>query len=464
MLYESPLVVVNPSSGSVITAVSQDTVVSAQNKIEACHKSFTDSKKSLSKARRINILEGVHRRLLDEQKELAELVAMESGKPLQDAIVESERAAYGVQLAIAHLMTEGSNTFPVNTMLSSENHRMDVHHFPIGPVIAVSAFNHPLNLVTHQIVSAFAAGCPCLIKPAVETPLSCIRLVELFRQEDIPDGWVDYLITEDNELAESVVTDPRFAFFSFIGSARVGWYLRSKLPPGTRCALEHGGVAPAIVDGNCDLEKTVASLVKGAFYHAGQVCVSTQRIFVRQHCVDNFIDAFAEHVEELRVGDALDMQTQVGPLIRRNEVERMHCWIKEAVQSGGQLVCGGQTTGYQHYEPTVIINAAENSLVNSQEIFGPVCSITSFSDLDSVVSRLNSRQVAFHSAVFSHDQRVINQLYEQLHTGCLMVNEHTAFRHDGMIFAGHKQSGLGAGGIANSIHHMQIAKLKITQY
>jgi acyl-CoA reductase-like NAD-dependent aldehyde dehydrogenase len=339
---------------------------------------------------------------------------------------------------------------------------MTLNHQPIGPVIAVSAFNHPLNLVTHQVVSAFAAGCPCIIKPAADTPISCITLVELFAEAGTPAGWIDYVITTDNALAEKIVTDPRFAFFSFIGSAKVGWYLRSKLPPGTRCALEHGGIAPAFVDETADILAAVKSLTKGAFYHAGQVCVSTQRIFIAKPVFDFFQQAFCAEVEKLQVGIATEMTTQVGPLIRKAELERVDSWVKEAKSLGGEICTGGAVISGQFYAPTVLANAPANATINRQEVFGPVCSLMPFTDLDTEIEKLNSEPFSFHSAVFADSQKIIQKLYSRLQTGCLMVNEHTAFRHDAMTFAGLKQSGLGAGGMPKSIHHMQVEKLKIT--
>lgn len=462
MLDNINLEVTNPSGGELIKRLICDTAQTVEEKIQLCHQQHLDIKSRLPVAQRIKILEEVLNKILHHQTELAMLIAIEGGKPLADALVEVERASFGIKLAIGYLLSEGVTTTPINTYAAANKYEMTVTHQPIGPVIAISAFNHPLNLVTHQIVSAFSAGCPCIIKPAAETPLSCIKLVELFMQSGTPPGWIDYVITTNNGLAERMVTDPRFAFFSFIGSAKVGWYLRSKLPPGTRCALEHGGIAPAFVDESADMEAAITSLVKGAYYHAGQVCVSTQRIFIAKPIFQQFKQAFCEEVSQLVVGDANNHSTQVGPLIRASEVERIDSWVKEAQQMGAEISAGGKPISGQYYAPTVLSNAPTIATINRQEAFGPVCSLMPYSDLDAQISSLNNEPYSFHSAVFSDSQKVIQQLYAHLQTGCLMVNEHTAFRHDAMTFAGLKQSGLGAGGMPKSIHHMQVEKLKIT--
>jgi acyl-CoA reductase-like NAD-dependent aldehyde dehydrogenase len=455
------LVIKNPSTGETLKDLVCDTQETVEKKVALSAKLHANKDDQLPLALRISILEDVLQQMQTDREDLALLIALEGGKPLQDALVEAERAAFGIKLAIAHMLSQGSQTTPINTFSVQTEHLLSIHHEPIGPVIAVSAFNHPLNLVTHQLVSAFAAGCPCVIKPAADTPLCCIKLVEMFARANTPPGWVDYVLTQDNGMAETLVTDPRFAFFSFIGSARVGWYLRSKLPPGTRCALEHGGVAPAFVDETADLTSAIATLVKGGYYHAGQVCVSTQRIFIAKSIYGDFVERFCAAVRGLQVGDATNINTQIGPLIRQNEVTRVKQWISESVAMGGRLLIGGEVLSGQFCAPAVIANAPRDAIINQNEVFGPVCSLMAYEDLRQEINKINSEAYSFHSAIFSDSNETIQQCYKHLDTGCLMVNEHTAFRHDAMTFAGLKQSGLGAGGMPKSIHHMQVEKLLI---
>jgi acyl-CoA reductase-like NAD-dependent aldehyde dehydrogenase len=257
------------------------------------------------------------------------------------------------------------------------------------------------------------------------------------------------------------VTDPRVAFFSFIGSSRVGWMLRSKLAPGTRCALEHGGVAPVIVHGDADIEATVSSLTKGAFYHAGQVCVSVQRVFVHESIAGALADRLATAAQHLRVGDPLHDATDVGPLIRHAEVNRVHEWILEARRAGTSVMTGGCTISESCYAPTVLLDPPDNVRVSNQEVFGPVVCIYPFTDVDEVIVRANSLPYAFQAAVFTHDINLALLTSDRLDASSVMINDHTAFRVDWMPFAGLRQSGLGTGGIPYTFHEMQTSKMTV---
>ena len=291
---------------------------------------------------RIAILKRSAQLLVSEQERFAKLIAQEGGKPFTDAAIEVTRAIDGLNDAAEELRNFAGKEIPMGLTPASDNRWAFTIKEPIGVVAAISAFNHPLNLIIHQVAPAIAVGCPVIIKPAATTPLSCLELIALLRKAGLAECWCQTFITEDNDLAEQFATDERVAFLSFIGSAKVGWYLRSKLPPGTRCALEHGGAAPVIVDRSADLSKTTQSLIKGGYYHAGQVCVSVQRIFVHKEIISPFMDEFVTRVKSLRVGDPQLKETEVGPLICPRETERVLSWIKEAVAMGAKLFGGGR--------------------------------------------------------------------------------------------------------------------------
>jgi acyl-CoA reductase-like NAD-dependent aldehyde dehydrogenase len=242
--------------------------------------------------------------LLNEQREhLAHQIAQEGGKPLSDAIVEVGRAIDGVLNAAEELRTFAGREIPMGLTPASTGRWAFTTKEPIGVVAAISAFNHPLNLIVHQVVPAIAVGCPVIVKPSGATPLSCLGFVSLVREAGLPEPWCQAFIPEGNDLAERLATDLRVAFVSFIGSARVGWHLHRQLAPGTRSALEHGGAAPAIVDRTADIGRVIEPIVKGGYYHAGQVCVSTQRIFAHADIETEFLERFATRVGDLRVGD-----------------------------------------------------------------------------------------------------------------------------------------------------------------
>jgi acyl-CoA reductase-like NAD-dependent aldehyde dehydrogenase len=332
---------------------------------------------------------------------------------------------------------------------------------PVGVVVAVSAFNHPLNLIVHQVAPAIATGCPVVVKPAGDTPLSCLRFVELLREAGLPATWCQAIVADTNETAEKLVTDSRVGFFSFIGSAKIGWMLRSKLAPGTRCALEHGGAAPVFLLDDFEFDATVASVLKGGFYHAGQVCVSVQRLFARRQQSRSFAIALAKQANDLVVGDPGDQTTEVGPLIRVAEVDRVAAWVDEAVAAGAELLCGGKRLQSNCYAPTVLLDPPRDARVSTQEIFGPVICVYSYDDLTNAVAQANSLPTAFQAAIFGKDISHVMQLVQLIDASAIMINDHSAFRDDVMPFAGLRESGLGVGGIPYTMHDMQIDKMMV---
>ena len=369
------------------------------------------------------------------------------------------RCIDSIRLCLDTLRHDISKPVAMGVNAASQHRLTIMNKEPIGVVVAVSAFNHPLNLIAHQVGPAIAAGCPVVVKPAENTPLSCFRLVDIFHQAGLPVEWCQVVMPENHQVAEKMVTDPRVAFFSFIGSAKVGWYLRSKLAAGTRCALEHGGVAPAIMAEDADIAAAIPGLAKGGFYHAGQVCVSVQRLYVDESIARDVANRLVVAANSMVVGDPLSDKTEVGPLIRSAEVERVETWVKEAVSEGAELLCGGHSLPNNCYQPTVLYNPSTDSKVSQAEIFGPVVCIYPFSDLDKAIAEANSLDVAFQASVYSQNINTAMYVANQLDASAVMINEHTAFRVDWMPFAGLKHSGLGTGGIPYTMEDMQVDKM-----
>ncbi len=262
-------------------------------------------------------------------------------------------------------------------------------------------------------------------------------------------------------MVHQLATDVRVGFLSFIGSARVGWMLRSELAPGTRCALEHGGVAPVIVAADADLDEAVPLIAKGGFYHAGQVCVSVQRVYVHETIARDFAARLAAHASRLKVGDPTLPETEVGPLIRRAEVARLALWIAEAVENGAERLTGGESSGESCFQPTVLFDPPASARVSREEIFGPVVCVFPYRELDDAIACANDSPFAFQAAVFTQDISTAARCFSRLDASAVMVNDHTAFRVDWMPFAGLKQSGLGVGGIPATIRDMQVEKLLV---
>ena len=398
-----------------------------------------------------------------QQAKFAILIAQEGGKPLTDAAIEVTRAIDGVRNAAEEIRTFAGKEIPMGLTPASEGRWAFTTKEPIGVVAAISAFNHPLNLIVHQIAPAIAVGCPVIVKPAHATPLSCIEFVKLLREAGLDEAWCQTFITEDTALAERLATDSRIAFLSFIGSAKVGWYLRSKLAPGARCALEHGGAAPVIVDRSANLDKVIEPIVKGGYYHAGQVCVSVQRIFVHNDIRDNFVERLAARVKTLRVGDPTLKETEMGPLIHPRETQRVQSWIDEAVL-GGARVLGGGRYSETTLLPAVLLEPSADAKVSQFEIFGPVTCVYGFQDINNAIDTANSLPYAFQASVFSTDIGPALRAAQRFDAAAVMINDHTAFRTDWMPFSGRRQSGYGVGGIPWTMEEMSEDKMIILKH
>jgi acyl-CoA reductase-like NAD-dependent aldehyde dehydrogenase len=453
------MVVTQAFDGEPIAEIALDDAASVEEKLDRATRAFADRASWLPAYKRIECLRRLALAVENDFEMFATLIAREGGKPITDARIEVTRAINGILSASASLEHLAGSEIPMGLTPASQDRWAFTTREPIGVVVAISAFNHPLNLIVHQIVPAIAAGCPVIVKPSPVTPLCCLCLVDLVQAAGIPEPWCQTVVIEENALAEKLATDSRVAFLSFIGSARVGWYLRSKLAPGTRCALEHGGVAPVLIDRSADLEFLIEPLVKGGYYHAGQVCVSTQRIFVHEALFDDFVALFIKRVGGLRVGDPMLPETEVGPLILPKEVTRVESWVREAMTSGGKLLTGGNRIGERLFQPTVVMEAGPASLLSQQEIFGPVTAIYRFSNAFRATERANSLPFAFHASVFARDISAALVAASGLNASAVMINETTAFRTDWMPFAGWAQSGLGMGGISYSMREMTREKM-----
>jgi acyl-CoA reductase-like NAD-dependent aldehyde dehydrogenase len=458
------MLVTQAFDGAPIQEIALDDSASLARKLEQARRCFADRPHWLPAYQRIEILRRLARLMEREFDALAMLIAREGGKPLTDARIETARAINGVEGAAGELEHLAGREIPMGLTPASRDRWAFTTKEPIGIVAAISAFNHPLNLIVHQAVPAIATGCPIIIKPANTTPLSCRRFVELVLEAGLPPDWCQALFVDDNALAESLATHPSIGFLSFIGSAKVGWHLRSKLAPGARCALEHGGAAPAIVDRSVQIDAIVEPLVKGGYYHAGQVCVSVQRIFVDADIMPRFVERLTERVRALRVGDPTLPETEMGPLILPREVDRVAAWVQEALDAGGHITTGGARISDRVYAPTVIVEPPATARVSREEVFGPVTCVYAYTDLDEAIARANSLPFAFQASVFARDVDVALRAARSLDASTVLVNDHTAFRTDWMPFAGRRQSGYGVGGIPYTMHDMTQEKMIVLRY
>jgi acyl-CoA reductase-like NAD-dependent aldehyde dehydrogenase len=457
---DEKLDVVNPYDQSHIGSVPTVMWDTIDKYLTTSHQLFKDCHQWLPAFERVSILKKTAVLISQKVDELAFLIANEGGKPLADARIEVTRAIDGVELCAKEISNLTGSQIPMDLTQAGAGRIAFTTKEPIGVVVAVSAFNHPLNLIVHQVAPAIAAGCPVLVKPARDTPLSCKAFVDILHEAGLPPQWCRFIAC-DTPTSERMITDARVGFFSFIGSAKVGWMLRSKLAPGTRCALEHGGVAPVIIEDSADIKAMIPSLLKGGFYHSGQVCVSVQRIFAPKSKAKAIAQLLADGAAKLIVGNAIDEFTECGPLIRPKEVDRVAEWVDEAVAAGATLVTGGKRLGETTYAPTVLLEPPADAKVSTMEIFGPVVCVYGYKDIDQAIAQANSLEYAFQASVFTKDLDIAMKAIRELEATAVMVNDHTAFRVDWMPFAGRKQSGYNTGGIAYTIHDMSQDKMAV---
>lgn len=409
---------------------------------------------------RVRILERTIELIRERYDEIVDTAVREGGKPIVDTRIEVDRALQGIRVAIEHIGAMHGQEVPMRLTASSLGRMAFTTREPGGPVASISAFNHPFNLIVHQVVPAVATGCPVIVKPSEDTPLSCVNLLQALHDAGLPEAWARFGFCEI-PVAEQLATDARLAYFSFIGSARVGWMLRSRLAAGVNCALEHGGAAPVVIEPDADLDDALPLLVKGGFYHAGQVCVSVQRVFAHATVRDAVAERIAAGAARLQVGDPLDPDTEVGPLIRPGEVDRIEAWVNEAVDAGAHLLCGGKRLSETCYAPTVLLDPPDDAKVSRQEIFGPVVCVYGYRGFDEAIARANALPFCFQASIFTkHLDRALAGA-RRLDAKTVMVNDQTAFRVDWMPFGGRRQSGTGVGGIPYTMEEMTFEKMMV---
>lgn len=454
------IVVKSPFDGRVLDEIAVATKADVDVALDLARAVYEDQKQWLAKHERVAILEKTVEIMSSRIEELTQIAVNEGGKPYMDSKVEVERAINGVKLAIEHMGVFEGKEIAMGHTASSANRMAYTMKEPIGVVAAISAFNHPLNLAVHQTVPAIAVGSPVIIKPSETTPMSAMNFVEILYEAGLPKAWCQVVVCH-REAAQHLATHAKVDYLTFIGSGAVGWYLNSQVSAGTRVGLEHGGVAPVIVEPDADMVELIPALAKGGFYHAGQVCVSVQRIYVHESICDEVGSKLAEAANKLIIGDPLDPKTEIGPLITHTEVDRVESWVNEAVEGGAKVLCGGKRVSDSCFEATILLNPPADAKVSKSEVFGPVVCIYSYNDIEKAFDAANALEVSFQAAVFTKNIDTALHAVRRLNGTAVMVNDHTAFRVDWMPFGGANASGLGMGGISYSMEEMSKEKLMV---
>jgi len=446
-----------PYDGAVIANVYQGRREHAEAAIAASVKAFGTTRR-LPAFERQRVLRSIAEGIRDRKEEFVRTVATEAGKPIKSARMEVDRSIFTFNVASEETVRGYGEYLPLDWQQSTAGRWGIVKRFPLGPVAGITPFNFPLNLVAHKVAPAIAAGCSITIKPAPQTPLSALLLGEVIQQAGWPDGGFNVLPLS-NEDAGLLVTDERIKLISFTGSVPIGWAIKANAGK-KKVALELGGNAGVIVHSDADLAYAAGRCVTGAFSHAGQTCISVQRIFVEQSVCGKFIELLVAAVSKLNVGDPLDESTDVGPLIRESDATRAHDWIQEAVGGGARLLCGGHRKG-PVLEPTVLTSTKPGMKVNCQEIFAPVVTVEPYSDFQSALKQVNNSPFGLQAGLFTRDAKLIFDAYNELEVGGLIAGDVPTFRIDHMPYGGIKDSGFGREGLRDTIQEMTEPKLLV---
>jgi acyl-CoA reductase-like NAD-dependent aldehyde dehydrogenase len=456
---EGTLDVHSPYDDSVVATLGVPTDPDVEDAVVAAVETFKESR-HLPTYARAEALMHISRRIAERTDELAEAVAREGGKPLKWSKIEVTRAVSTFRWAAEETRRFGGEFLPLDTEQSLGSRAGIVRRFPYGPVLAISPFNFPVNLVAHKIAPALAVGATIVVKPAGVTPLGALALAELFDETDLPKGMLSVLpISSDR--AQRLVEDRRFKKMSFTGSG-VGWKLKG-LDPHKHATLELGGNAGVIVHSDADLDHAAQRVAIGGYYQAGQSCISVQRVFIQAEVYDDFVTRLIKQVESLKVGDPLDPSVDVGPVIDHGALERIDAWVQEAVEQGAKVLTGGKREDPLYY-PTVLAHTTADMKVRCEEIFGPVITVQKYETFEQALAEVNDSPYGLQAGLFTSSIERAMLAHRELEVGGLIVNDVSAFRADQMPYGGSKESGYGREGLRYAMEEMTEPRIMVLSH
>ncbi len=405
----------------------------------------------LSSLERSRALHHIENGLRARREEIARIITSESGKPIKDALGEVDRAILTFKLGAEEAERITGESIPLDLNPASKGRFGITRRFPIGPVAAISPFNFPLNLAAHKISPAIAAGCSIVLKPPSRDPLTMLAVAEIIDEAGLPEGAVS-ILPMDRTLGDRLVEDDRFKLLTFTGSPAVGWKMKERAGR-KKVVLELGGNAGAIVDASADLDWAVQRCLVGAFSYAGQVCISVQRLFVHRDVWEPFMERFVEGAGAIAVGDPMDPETRLGPMVDLEAAQRIGRWVDEAVAAGAKALVGGKGEG-QAYPATVLTDVPRDAAVCTKEAFAPIVVAAPFDDFDAVLGEVNDSRFGLQAGVFTNDLSHAWRAFEELEVGGVILNDVPTYRIDHMPYGGVKDSGLGREGLRFAIEDM----------
>jgi acyl-CoA reductase-like NAD-dependent aldehyde dehydrogenase len=456
---EGTLDVMSPYDGAVVGTIGVPTDRDVEDAVVAAVDTFKESRRLPTYAR-AEALMHISRRIAERLDEFAEGVAREGGKPLKWATVEVTRAVSTFRWAAEECRRFGGEFLPLDTEQSLGSRAGIVRRFPFGPILGISPFNFPVNLVAHKIAPALAVGASIVLKPAGVTPLGALMLAELFDETELPKGMLSVLpISSDR--AQKLVEDRRFKKLSFTGSG-IGWKLKG-LDPHKHATLELGGNAGVIVHSDADLDHAATRVAVGGFYQAGQSCIAVQRVFVQSEVYDDFVSRLVKQVESLKVGDPMDPSVDVGPVIDAGAAERIETWVEEAVDQGAKILTGGTRKG-SVIQPTVLVDVTADMKVCKEEVFGPVIAVEPYQTYEEAIAKVNDSLYGLQAGVFTSSIDRAMLAHRDIEVGGVIVNDVSAFRADQMPYGGSKESGYGREGLRYAMEEMTEPRIMVLSH
>lgn len=454
---ETCIEVINPYSGEAIGAVAQASAADADAACQAAVDVFPETRK-LASWQRAAILNRVAERILAEKEELARGLCREAGKPIVDARVEVDRAVQTFRIAAEEAKRIGGDVLPLDWTSGTEGRIGLIRRFPLGPILGITPFNFPLNLVAHKVAPALASGNPVLIKPAPQTPFTALRLGQMVIEAGWPKGGISVLPCS-NEIAAQMVADSRLRMLSFTGSTAVGWQLRQAAGR-KRVTLELGGNAAVIVAADADLDLAAERIVQGGFTYSGQSCISVQRVYADAAIAEALRQRLRPRVAALKVGDPFEESTRVGPVINENAAQRIEAWIKEAVDAGAHIEVGGKRQ-CTIVEPALLSEVPDGVSLAQEEVFGPLVYVNDYTDFDHALNSINQSRYGLQAAIFTQRWDLMAAAWNTLEVGAVLVNESTAWRADHMPYGGVKESGIGREGLRSAVEEMTESRMLV---
>ncbi len=404
------------------------------------------------------ILRSISAGIKARREELGRLIALEAGKPIRDALVEVDRASLTFRLGAEEAERLVGEVIPLDLLASSRGRIGITRRFPVGPVAAISPFNFPLNLAAHKLAPAIAAGCSIVLKPPSKDPLTMLTVGEIIAEAGLPEGAVS-ILPMTRELGDRMVADERFKLLTFTGSPSVGWRMKERAGK-KKVVLELGGNAGVIVDKSADLDWAVKRCLVGAFSYAGQVCISVQRMVIHRDVWEEFMGRFVAGARKLRLGDPLDPETDLGPMVDATAAQRTQRWVDEAVALGGKLLLGGRAEGTA-FPPTILIDTPVSAAVCSNEAFAPLVVAFPFGDFAEAIRLVNDSSFGLQTGVFTNDLANSWAAFNELEVGGVIINDVPTYRIDHMPYGGVKDSGLGREGLRWAIEDMTEVRIMV---